>query len=92
MTDILEASREQAESLPERESAMPISDDRYEPFTIELSKPTEVQVGSAIGLNCPDDQTRLHKVLAVRDKGDYYEADVELLLKPVAPNKLSSRI
>lgn len=58
------------------------SDDAYAPFTVELSKPTEIVVGSGIALNCPDDQTRLHKVLAMRDKGNYYELDVELLLKP----------
>lgn len=64
------------------------ADDAYAPFTIELSKPTEARVGSAIGLNCPDDQTRLHRVIAMRDKGDYYELDVELLLKPVRPASL----
>lgn len=64
-------------------------DDKYEPFTVELSKPADLQVGAAIGLNCPDDQIRLHKILAVRDKGDYYEADVELLLKPASPVPLA---
>lgn len=63
-----------------------IVSDAYEPFTVELSKGTEIQIGSAIGLNCPDDRTRLHRVIAMRDKGDYWEADVELLLKPVKGN------